>query len=118
MQVWELIEEIEDLCNDGYGAWEINFCDDDDDCFTVNSIYYDDDGDVCLEASDDEGLTNYTADEILAELREYDEYGDVYFCEDFDEYYCIYDIDDDWYIEKDDGGNDFLCIDCYKHGDD
>ena len=106
--------------NAGYGDWTLFMCDDDDDDFSINHIYTDDDGDICLESTDME-VDNYefTANNVLNRLRHYDNETYVYFLEEYEDGSSnAYDIDFNWYIGSDDDGDDILNIDCSPCEDD
>ena len=103
MIVKALKKLIHTIIDDGYGEWKVFFCDDDDDDYTVNHIFIDDDGDVCLQSTDTEG--------------DNDKY--VYFQEEYwDGSYEDYDIEFNWYIGIDDNGDSILNIDCTEMEDD
>ena len=116
MDVRTLKELLYDICCEGYADWEPNFCDEEGDYYTVNHIYVDDDGDICIESTDMEGDDNYdfTVANILHRLKYYDPDSYVYFLEedeDGDTYPC--DITDNWYTDYDDDYDEELYIDCY-----
>lgn len=102
------------IIDEGYGDWVVWFCDDDDDDYSVNHIYKDDDGDVCLESTDLGYHHEFTAQEILSRMKKYDSEDYVYFKEigygDYDE--CDYYIISEWYIGTDVDGYAILNIDC------
>ena len=88
--------------------------DDEDGPYSVNRIYLDDDGDVCLE-SNEEDEDEYDVDQIGTEVSAFDEDAYVYFKivdEDGDE--VCYEISDDW--ELDDDGN--TSVDWYDDDED
>lgn len=120
MNIGELKELLQDICNSGYSDWKVFMCDDDDDDFTINHIYVDDDGDLCLESTDTEGDNyDFTCQTVLNRLNKYTDDMYVYFLEEYeDESTNAYDIDDNWYIGTDDDGYDVLNIDCYPCDDD
>lgn len=120
MTVAELKDILCDVNNDGYGDWSVFMCDDDDDDFTINHIYLDEDDDLCLESTDAEDNTyDFTCNDIIERLSEYSDDTYVYFREEYeDESWCDYNIDDNWYIGSDDDGYDILNIDCYPCDDD
>lgn len=116
MNVGYLKKILYNICQDGYADWIPWFCDEDGDYFSVNHIYTDDEGDLCLESTDMEGDYNYefTAKNILHRLKKYNGSTYVYFSsedEDGDTYAC--DIENNWYIDSDDDGDDTLFIDCH-----
>lgn len=90
------------------------FCDDDDDDYTVNHIYLDNDGDVCLESTDTEGDNyDFTANNVLNRLKHYENDKYVYFLEEYlDGSSNDYDIVFNWYIGYDEDGDSILNIDC------
>lgn len=98
----------------GYGDWTLFMCDDDDDDYTINHIYVDDDGDICLKSTDAEGDNyDFTANDVLRRIKKYDNEGYVYFLEEYwNGAYETYDIEFNWYIGLDYSGNDILNIDC------
>lgn len=90
---------LKDIINEGYGDYTLYFCDQDCDCYTIEDIYTDDDGDIYLNS---DGNGEMTAEEILYELNAqcycnrtytylYDEDEDLNF-----------DIEGGWYIDDDD----------------
>ena len=52
MRIKALRKLLHIIVDNGYGDWVVWFCDDDDDDYSVNHIYKDDNGDVCLESTD------------------------------------------------------------------
>lgn len=115
MKIKVLKKMLYKICCEGYADWEVNFCDEEGDNYTVNHIYVDDDGDVCLESTDAECDTyDFTAANILGRLKRYDPDGYVYFLEedeDEDTYAC--DIECNWYVDYDGDGDELLYIDCH-----
>ena len=88
--------------------------DDEDGPYTVNQIYLDDDGDVCLE-SNEEGEDEYDVDQIVTEVSAFDEDTYVYFkVVDEDGNEECYDISDEW--EVDDDGD--TMVELYDDDDD
>ena len=120
MYVGQLKQLLKCISEDGYGDWVVNMCDDDDDDYTINHIYVDYDGDLCLESTDAEWNTyDFTCDNVLSRLNKYPDDMYVYFLEEYeDESSYAYDIDDEWYIGTDGDGDDILNIDCYPCDDD
>lgn len=120
MTIKALRKLLHQICDNGYGDWIVNFCDDDDDDYTVNYIYTDNDGDICLESTDAyETDGSYTAKGILRKLKRYNGDKYVYFLEEYwDESSCAYDIVFNWYIGTDYYGDDILNIDCEEMDDD
>ena len=115
MTVGELESLLRNICDDGYGDWIVYMCDDDDEDYSINHIYIDSDGDICMESTDAEDETHdFSCGEILNRLRKYSDDTYVYFIEVYeDESSNSYDIDDEWYIGTDYGGDDILNIDCF-----
>lgn len=120
MKVRTLKKLLYEICCNGYADWKPQFCDEEGDSYTVNHIYLDADGDVCIESTDMEEPENYdfTVANILHRLKHYNPNGYVYFLEEFedgDTYAC--DISYNWYIDYDDDGDIILFIDCYGMDD-
>lgn len=115
MKVKTLKRLLYKICSEGYADWEVCFCDEEGDYYTVNHIYVDDDGDVCLESTDMESSTyDFTAANILHRLKDYDADDYVYFLEedeDGDTYAC--DIEFHWYVDEDEDGDEQLYVDCH-----
>lgn len=115
MKVRTLKKLLYKICCEGYADWEPQFCDEEGDWYSVNHIYYDDDGDVCLESTDMEYNTyDFTVANILSRLKNYDPDDYVYFLEedeDGDTYAC--DIERNWYIDEDEDYDEWLYIDCH-----
>ena len=110
MKIKALKELLHDICDSGYQDWIVYFCDDDNDDYTVNHIYVDDDGNICLESTDMEG-DNYdlTAEDIYNEIECYDNEDYVYFLEEYyDGSSTGYDIEFNWYVGHDDSGNEIF----------
>lgn len=119
MKIKALKKLLHNICDRGYKDWVVYFCDDDDDDYTVNHIYVDDDGDICLESTDMEG-DNYdmTAEDMLKRIKRYDNDEYVYFLEEYyDGSSTGYGIEFNWYIGHDDYGNEILNIDCSEMDD-
>lgn len=58
--------------------------------FTINSIYMDDDGHLCLESNEYEELDDYTVPMIVEELSSTGDDSQVYFYDqEAEDYYCI-----------------------------
>lgn len=119
MTVGELESLLRNICDDGYGDWVVYMCDDEDEDYTINHIYIDSDGDICLESTDAEDDTyDFTCDDMLNRLRKYSDDTYVYFLEEYeDESSNSYDIDDGWYIGTDYEGDEILNIDCFPMDD-
>lgn len=121
MKISTLKRLLYEICNNGYADWIPWFCDEEDDDYSVNHIYVDNEGDVCIESSDAWYKSNnydFTVANILHRLKNYDPDSYVYFLEEFedgDTYAC--DISFNWYTGHDDYGNDTLYIDCYGMDD-
>lgn len=66
MNVKTLKKMLKAICDDGYGNWEPHFCISSDEWYTINHIYVDNDGDVCLQSSDcEDDPYDFTAWNIL-----------------------------------------------------
>ena len=120
MKIKALKQLLHNICDRGYMDWIVYFCDDDDDDYTVNHIYVDDDGDICLESTDMEG-DNYdmTAEDILKKIEGFDNDEYVYFLEEYyDGSSTGYDIEFNWYIGHSVSGIEILNIDCSEMDDD
>lgn len=116
MKVKELKIILYAACKKGYEGWVPRFCDDLADDYSVNYVFVDDEGDICLKSTDmeGEGYYEFTTDSLLEQLKNYDPSSYVYFLEedeDGDTYYC--DISDNWYTDWDDDGEELLYIDCF-----
>lgn len=120
MKIKALKKLLYDICNSGYNDWIVYFCDDDDDDYSVNHIYVDDDGDICLESTDmEEDNYEFSPEDILNEIECYNDEDYVYFLEEYyDGSSTGYDIEFNWYIGHDDCGNEVLNIDCSEMDDD
>ena len=120
MKIKALKQLLHNICDRGYMDCIVYFCDDDDDDYTVNHIYVDDDGDICLESTDMEG-DNYdmTAEDILKKIEGFDNDEYVYFLEEYyDGSSTGYDIEFNWYIGHSVSGIEILNIDCSEMDDD
>ena len=120
MKIKALKQLLHNICDRGYMDWIVYFCDDDDDDYTVNHIYVDEDGDICLESTDMEG-DNYdmTAEDILKKIEGFDNDEYVYFLEEYyDGSSTGYDIEFNWYIGHSVSGIEILNIDCSEMDDD
>jgi len=53
MLVEQLEANLEQAVEEGYGEYKLFFCDQDGECFSVDSCYLDDDADLCLEFNED-----------------------------------------------------------------
>lgn len=87
MKIRKLKSYLEDIQEDGYGCYTLNFSDQDEDYYTVNQVFVDDDGDICLHS--DSGY-EMSVDEIVDAISDYDE-------------------DDYVYFEHEDWDNDLIC---------
>lgn len=105
---------VQAIC-DGYADYVVNFCDQDGDSVTIDTVYLDDDGDICLESNETDN-NDFSVQELLNELDRYstDRYVYIYDVE----YDSNFDIDEDdeddsydhlWYI----GNDDCFYIDTY-----
>lgn len=114
MKIKALKKLLHTICDDGYGEWKLFLCDDDDDDYSVNHIFIDDDGDVCLQSTDTEGDNyDFTVEDILARLKRFDNDKYVYFQEEYwDGSSCYFDIEFNWYIGTSYYGDSILNIDC------
>ncbi len=80
MKIGALKKLLHIICDEGYGDWVLYFCDDDDDDYTVNHIYVDDEDDICLKSTDMEGNNyDFTAQNVLSRIKKYDNSTYVYF---------------------------------------
>lgn len=112
MKIRRLRSWLEDIQEEGYGSAVLNFSDQDSDYYTVNDVYIDDDGDVCLQSSCGDDLT---VDELVAEIADCDDDTYVYFEHLYwDDSNLICDIEGGWYTD-DDGD---LTMDVVYHDDD
>lgn len=120
MKIKALKKILHLISNAGYGDWILFMCDDDDDDYTINHIYRDDDGDICLKSTDMEGDNyDFTANNVLKRINKYNNEDYVYFLEEYwDGSWNTYDIKFNWYIGWDDSGDPILNIDCYDDDDD
>lgn len=117
MNVGTLRYALQSAIDAGYGDYSVNFCDQDGDPITIDNYYEDNDGDVCLESNEYDN-NDYTAEQLLSFLEDYNNGQYVYIYDDD----CDQDFDIDethgedghiWYIDKD--GN--LTIDTYYNND-
>lgn len=101
-----------EICRDGFVRDVIYFCDEDDDCYSVNSIYKDSIGEVCLNCSD--GDHEYTASQILHKLKKFDPNARAYvlYYENYEAY--TNEISGHWYTEENEYGFHDAYIDCYE----
>ena len=113
MNVAQLRTMLQDAINDGYGDYYVNFCDQDGDTVTINKCYEDDDDDVCLESNEFDTY-EYTAEQLLSELEDYNNNTYIYVYDDDNDLNFDIDDDKDWYI----GEDDCLTIDTYYEEDD
>ena len=120
MKIKALKKLLHTIVENGYGEWVVYFCDDDEDDYTVNHIYIDNDGDICLQSTDTEGDNyDFTAQNVLSRIKRYDNEKYVYFQEEYyDGSSSEYDIEFHWYIGYDNYGNSILNIDCSEIDDD
>lgn len=119
MKVKNFKKILYQICCEGYAEWIPLFCDEENDYYSINHIYVDDDDDVCLESTDmEEDNYDFTVANILHRLKHYDPDKYVYLLEEFedgDTYAC--DITKNWYTNYDDDGDMALYIDCYGMND-
>ena len=103
------------ICSEGYADWTPWFCNEEGDSYTVNHIYVDSDGDICLESTDMENDTyDFTSANILGRQKHYNPESYVYFLEedeDGDTYAC--NIKYYWYDSQDCNFDRKLYIDCH-----
>ena len=112
MKIRKLRYYLEGIQEDNYGCYVLNLSDQDQDYYTVNEVYVDDDGDICL--SSDCGY-EMTVDDIMEAISEYDDDDYVYFEHiDWDNGNLICDIEGGWYT---DDGNDVVMDVCYHNND-
>lgn len=97
---------VQAIC-EGYADYEVNFCYQEGDSITIDSVYLDDDGDVCLESNEYDD-NEFTAQELLDKLDRYSDKRYVYVYDDdndssfdIDEEEYDDDYDDLWYIGND-----------------
>lgn len=120
MNVDQLKANLTQAICEGYGNYIVNFCDQDGDSITIDCVYLDDDGDVCLESNEVDNK-DYTVQELIDILDRYRDSRYVYVYDD--DYDLDFDIDDEdedddenydhlWYIE-----DDCLYIDTYYSED-
>lgn len=113
MKVRKLKFYLEDIQEEGYGSYVLYFSDQDENYYTVDSIFFDEDGDLCLQSSDDFEMT---VDDLLDNLSDVDDDTYVYFehlCWDDSSLTC--DIEGGWYIDDLD---DPIMDVCYHDEDD
>ena len=119
MKVDQLKANLVQAICEGYEDYEVHFCDQDGDSITIDKVYLDDDGDVCLE-SNEYDYNEFTAQELLDELDRYSDKRYVYVYND--DNYTSFDIDEEeddddyddlWYI----GDDGCLYIDTYYDED-
>lgn len=112
MKIKRLRMWLEDIQEEGYGSAVLYFSDQDEDCYTVNYVYIDDDGDVCLQSF---GGDDLTVDELLDQISDCGNNTYVYFERQYwDDSPLICDIEGDWYT--DDYGD--VVMDVVYHDDD
>lgn len=104
MKVSRLIYWLEDIQSEGYGGYVLWFSDQDEDYFTVDSVYCDEDGDCCLQSEADSQYGDLTVDELLDELYEFGD-DDYVYMEHVDEYgdqESLWEhIEGGWYLDDD-----------------
>ena len=103
MNVKTLKKMLRQICDAGYAEWIPRFYPPDGGHYSINHIYIDDDGDICLQSSDyDDDPYQYT---VWYLEEEYD-----------DESTDAWDIEFNWYTDTytDDDGDEVeeLYIDC------
>ena len=107
MKVDQLKANLVQAICEGYADYCVNFCDQDGDSVTIDKLYLDSDGDVCLESNEYDN-NDFSAKELLDELDRYSDKRDVYVYNDDidtsfdideeDDYYAYYYL---WYIGND-----------------
>lgn len=109
---------VQAIC-EGYEDSIVNFCDQDGDSITIDQVYLDDDGDVCMESNEYDN-NDFTVQELLDELDDYSDNSYVYiYDDDYDLNFNIEEEDDEddyddlWYI----GNDGCLYIDTYYEED-
>ena len=70
MNVDQLKANLTQAICEGYGNYIVNFCDQDGDSITIDCVYLDDDGDVCLESNEVDNK-DYTVQELIDILDRY-----------------------------------------------
>lgn len=107
MNVDQLKANLTQAICEGYGNYIVNFCDQDGDYVTIDRVYLDNDGDVCLESNEYDD-NDFSAQELLDKLDHYSDNRYVYVYDDDNETSFDIDEEDDdddyddlWYIEDD-----------------
>ena len=107
MKVDQLKANLVQAICEGYADYEVHFSDQDGDSITIDCVYLDDDGDVCLESNEYDD-NEFTAQELLDELDLFSDKRYVYvYNDDNDLSFDINEEDDDddyddlWYIGND-----------------
>lgn len=97
---------VQAIC-EGYGNYTVHFSDQDGDYVTIDRVYLDNDGDVCLESNEYDD-NDFSAQELLDKLDRYSDKRYVYVYDDDNETSFDIDEEDDdddyddlWYIEDD-----------------
>ncbi len=100
MKIRKLRYYLEGILEDNYGDYTLYLSDQDEDYYTVNEVYLDDDGDVCLHSDCGYEMTVY---DLMEAISGYDDNDYVYF-EHVDWYNgnLICDIEGGWYTDDDD----------------
>ena len=96
MDVEQLKANLAKAIEEGYDNYVVYFMDQDNDAYSIATCYLDDDGDVCLECQDN-GDDDYSADELLEQLEQFDD----------DLYVYIYDVDNDMVLDINEEENDY-----------
>lgn len=118
MNVKTLKKMLRQICDAGYAEWIPRFYPPDGGHYSINHIYIDDDGDICLQSSDyDDDPYQYTVWNILKRLNTHYPKSYVYLEEEYDdESTDAWDIEFNWYTDTytDDDGDEVeeLYIDC------
>lgn len=109
MKVRKLRFYLEDIIEEGYGSYTLNFSDQDANFYTVNSVFFDNDGNLCLQSSCGFEMT---AKNLLDHLSGIDDNTYVYFEHLYwDNSNLICDIEGGWYIDDEE---DLIMDVCYN----
>ncbi|MCQ2243591.1 MAG: hypothetical protein MJZ32_04970 [Bacteroidaceae bacterium] len=102
MKVKRLLYWLYDIQENGPINCELSFSDQDCDCYTVDEIYVDEDGDVCLHSEADYCCGDLWVEDIIEQLEQFDEDSYVYFEHmDYDDDITTFDIEGGWYLDDD-----------------
>lgn len=119
MKVGTLKKKLYKMCCDGFADYCLRFDPRDDGEYSINHIYVDDDGDVCLESTDMENDTyDFTVANILHRLKNYSPDDYVYFMEEYEDGDTYaWDITGNYYEGYDDDGDETIFIYCCEMDD-